>query len=1115
MKGTVVHFLGARRRARRIADELRASGLFDERQSLDLHADAGVDPVLHYVRKGAGEGCRVHPLFDEAWYAAQHPEVVASGHVPLLHYLREGERRGSSPNPLFDPGYYRERQTDLQGIPTSLLAHYAVYGGREGRQPHPLFDGQWYTDRHPAVAASGLNPLAHYLQEGLAAGFDPHPLFDSSWYTAQYPEVAASGLPPLLHYLQVGAAAGLDPHPLFDSAWYTAAYPEVSASGLAPLVHYLREGEGRGHCPNPLFDPVYYRAQNPDLHSAPLLTHYAVYGCREGRRVHPLFDSHWYVAQHPEVEASGLPPLVHYLRVGALAGFDPNPLFDSRWYAAQHPEVGTSGLASLVHYLRVGAAADCDPHPLFDAAWYRQRHGADLAPGETPLVHYVERGAALGCAPNRLIDPAYYLGRYQVKLRPRETALAHFAYEGARRGHRPSPRFDFCIQFFRDARPEREAESPFAGWFDRRFEWLSAPGAELPISLPAHPNPRVSIVIPAFGPLPYTLACLRSISRAETQVSYEVIVVDDDPERGLAESLARIPNLRVVANEQNLGFLESAHRGAALARGEELVFLNNDALVTDGWLDELVQTASRFARVGVVGSKLVHPDGSLQEAGGIVWSDGTALNFGIGQDPTAPRFDYARMVDYVSAASLWIRRESFLEMGGFDSAFRPAFYEDTDLCFRAREKGLAVLYQPASVVVHFGGASYGRDPSVGAKRRQEENRHAFRARWAASLKSQPAPGTEPDDAAISRYRRRALVIDSTMLTPDQDSGSLRMFRLLQILGRFGFHVSFAPSDLSRSERYEAWLRRHGIDVPLPSHPRSIPELLETTGSRLDLVILSRPNVGDRWLDPVRLLCPRAVVLYDTVDLHFLRRAREMLVRGTSTVPGSERERELRAARRADGVIVVSEADRRALLAEDHRLRVHLLSNIHEVHPCATPFAERENLLFIGGFRHAPNVDAICWFVRDVMPLVWRELPGVGLHVVGSEMPDQVRALASDRVFIEGYVEDVSPFLARCRLSVAPLRYGAGVKGKVNQSMSYGLPCVATRIAAEGIEAESGVEILVADGAEALAAGVVELYRNESLWRTIAEGSLRNIGRHFSVQVAEDNLAAILREHALD
>ncbi|MCZ7618788.1 MAG: glycosyltransferase [Myxococcota bacterium] len=1074
---------------------------------------SGLDPLTHYLEIGGAAGSDPNWCFDGAWYAKRHPEAAARGLTPLEHYVLEGEARGMRPHPLFDPGYYRAQHPDLVNWEGPLLAHFLEFGAIEGRCAHLLFDGRWYRLQHPEVDESGLGPMRHWLRVGGAAGFDPHPLFDTSWYRGQQPDAEASGFDPLTHYLEVGAPARSSPHPLLDARWYARENPDAEARGLTPLEHYVLEGEARGVRPNPLFAPDYYREQNPDLrqHPVPLLAHYAKRGWRECRRPHPLFDPTWYPSQ-PAVAGLRGDPLAHWLHEGRAAGADPHPLLDAQWYRAQHPELEEETGDPLAHWEAIGARAGFDPHPFFDTAWYRTYHVSAFDAGADPLRHYCEEGHLHGWLPNPFFDPDWYLTRYRIQLRPRETPLTRFARDGAIRGHRPGPLFDFCARFLRDSDPEREAESPLAGWSQSRYRRLSVAGAGLAISLPDVSSPRVSVVVPAFGPISRTLACLRSIGQAETRASYEVIVVDDEPGRGLHSALRDVAFLRWVCNARNEGFVESCNRGAREARGEELVFLNNDTLVTDGWLDQLLATREAFPEAGIIGPKLLYPNGRLQEAGGIVFRDGHAANFGLGGDPSAPGYDTARPVDYVSGAALLIRRELFEELGGFDPVFRPAFYEDTDLCFRVRTRGLATVYQPGSVVIHFGGASYGHDSIDGLKRHQVEHRDVFLARWADALEAQPASTAEPEEAALGGFRRFALVLDATTITPDQDSGSLRMFHVLGLLRRAGYHVTFIPHDLSRPEQYVRRLRAHGIEAWAPPHLYAIDEVLERIGWRIDLAILSRPDVAERWMDPVRLLCPRATILYDTVDLHFLRRDRELALRGDTSMTESPKQAELEAARRADATLVVSDADREQLLAEDPRLRVHVLSNIHELHPTTTPFCEREGVLFIGGFRHAPNVDAIQWFVAAVLPLIHREIPDLRLHVVGSAVPDEVRALASDRVVIEGYVPDVQPLFARCRLSVAPLRYGAGVKGKVNQSMSFGVPCVLTTIAAEGMELVAGEDALVADDAEAFAAEVVRLYRDESLWKRLAEGSLRNIERVFSVAVAEKKLHAILAEH---
>ncbi len=984
-------------------------------------------------------------------------------------------------------------------------------------QQSALFDEAFYRGEYPDVASAGVDALLHCVRHGVTEDRQPNALFDIAWYRARYrEELVASGLDPITHYIREGAQKGFDPHPLFDGALYARENPESVEGGSTALSHYLVQGEGRGRRPNAVFDPLWYREQNPDLAAwqQPLLAHYARFGEREGRRPHPLFHVGWYRQQHAEkLAAAGLEPLAHFLRGGSEEGCDPNPLFQIEWFRVRYrDELGAAQLDPLTYYWREGRTARCNPHPLFDAAWYRGWYADTLGADAEALCHYLDTGAACGYTPNPVFNPAWYLARYGVSLAPGETPFAHFARKGAPRGCRPGPLFDFCIQFFRDCDPQREAESPLGGWFYADTQRLATPGLELPIALPQAPAPRASIVIPHFGPPALVLACLRAISRAETQTPYEVIVVVDDPERGGAEVVAAIPNLRVIRNSQNEGFVAACNRGAETARGVELVFLNDDTLPADGWLDELVATRERFPEAGIVGAKLLFPNGLLQEAGGIVRSDGRAENFGFDSNPEAPQYAFARPVDYASAAALLVERRLFEELGGFDDAFRPAFYEDTDLAFRARERGRTTVYQPGAVVVHFGGTSYGRDPSAGLKRYQTLHRDTFCDRHALQLGGQPAPDVASEEAALARFRRHALVLDATMLTPDRDSGSLRMFHFLRLLQRFGYHVSFSPVDRSCPEAYVTLLRRWGIDVLVPPHLQSLEAWFEAWGWRQDLCVLSRPTAAEHWLNRAQLLCPRALLLYDTVDLHFLRRARELALRGVSGLPGSTKDQELRAARRADAVLAVSEVDRQLLLKEDPSLRVHVLSNIHELAPTRASFSEREGILFIGSFRHAPNRDAVQWFVHEVLPLVHLEIPQLRLHVIGSDMPEEVQMLGGDRVTIEGYVPDVTPWFERCRVSVAPLRYGAGVKGKVNQSMSHGVPCIATTVAAEGMELVAGQDVLIADDAKHFAAAVLDLYRDEELWKRLAENGLRNIERVFSVEAAERALAEILRVH---
>src|SRR5699024_6412856 len=349
-------------------------------------------------------------------------------------------------------------------------------------------------------------------------------------------------------------------------------------------------------------------------------------------------------------------------------------------------------------------------------------------------------------------------------------------------------------------------------------ETVAAPGDELrPVSLEPADDPMVSIIVPVFNKAHYTSACLNSLVERAGKTPIEVIVVDDCSTDDTADYLAQCRGLSVLRNDTNSGFIASCNAGAAAAQGRYLVFLNNDTTVTAGWLDALIDTFSEFPDAGILGARLVYPDGRLQEAGGIVFSDGSGWNYGRGDEPDRPEYSFACEADYVSGACLGIERELFERLGGFDKHYAPAYYEDTDLCFRVREAGLRVIYQPACTIVHHEGVSSGTDESSGTKRYQAVNREKFRERWQEQLERQPAPVPGPEAveavyrARHHRSRGHVLVIDATTPEPDKDSGSMRMVAMLTILRDLGYRVSFMPENLACVARYTRELQSRGIE----------------------------------------------------------------------------------------------------------------------------------------------------------------------------------------------------------------------------------------------------------------------------------------------------------------
>jgi len=632
-------------------------------------------------------------------------------------------------------------------------------------------------------------------------------------------------------------------------------------------------------------------------------------------------------------------------------------------------------------------------------------------------------------------------------------------------------------------------------------------------------KPLVSVIVPVYNQLKFTAACLQSVSTARTSTSFEVVVVDDASADETWKWLQRCKNVRALRNRKNLGFIGTCNRGARKARGRYLVFLNNDTQVTDDWLDRLIEPFRTYSDTGIVGARLVFGNGQLQEAGGIVFKDGSGWNYGRGDEPGRPEFSFLSEADYVSGACLAIEKSLFESLDGFDRYFSPAYYEDTDLCFRVRQQGLRVLYQPAARVIHFEGVTSGTDETSGAKRYQAVNRDRFFERWRETLAAHPSNPPEFSGTLARRFRyrrfaRRALVIDAVTPAPDQDSGSVRMFAMLELLRDIGFQTSFMPQNLHWTGSNSEALQQAGIEVLTAPWVTRTEDWLEQHGDDLDLIVVSRHYVLSPLLQMIRRLCPHARVVFDTVDLHFLREQREAELTGSRAAllaADETRREELALIEATDATLVVSEFERELLSNLAPEARVFVVSNIHSLKSSGKSFDQRRDLVFVGGFQHPPNLDAAEWLMDEILPQVRRSLPDVQLHIIGSKMPDSLRQRQAEGLQIHGFVPDLEPYMTGCRVSVAPLRYGAGVKGKVNQAMSHGLPVVATTCAAEGMYTEHGRDVLLADDTESLARQIVAVYQDRALWERLAANGRANVDRHFSVDAARSALLEVLQQ----
>jgi len=632
-------------------------------------------------------------------------------------------------------------------------------------------------------------------------------------------------------------------------------------------------------------------------------------------------------------------------------------------------------------------------------------------------------------------------------------------------------------------------------------------------------EPDVSILIPVYNQFRYTISCLVSLLSHPGKYSMELIIGDDCSTDATSrlETLS-IPGLCYIRHPHNLGFLKNCNAIAERARGRCLVMLNNDTVTLPEWLDTLIGTLEGEDDVGLVGSKLVYPDGRLQEAGGIMWEDASGLNWGNLKDPLDPEFNYRREVDYCSGASIALSARLWRELEGFDGGrYQNAYYEDTDLAFRVREdKKLRVIYQPLSHLLHFEGVSSGRSLDAGVKKFQRSNQPVFVERWRDVLAAHGTAERHPDNFLCRSRRKNLLLIDWITPMPDQDSGSADTYNYLKIFVQMGYSVTLLPEKNTPTDRYVKDLQGLGVRVLHEPYVNDFAAALAVEVPKADVIFIYR-GPAHNHLPLVRRLAPDTPIVFDTVDLHFLREEREAQVIGTAAArleAAETKRKELQAMALSSATIVLSEYEETLLHQIVPDVTVARIPIVREIPGRSSrTHAQRSDVLFIGGFLHKPNVHAVQYFVKEVWPLVRRLDLGRPCRFViaGSNIPPEIEQLSAADIEIRGFVENLSDVFDNVLLSVSPLQYGAGLKGKVVSSLSYGVPVVCTSISAEGSGLEHGKNVAITDTPSAMCDYIAELHRNPDLWQKLSDNGLEFCTRNFSLQAVGAKLGALLRQ----
>lgn len=653
----------------------------------------------------------------------------------------------------------------------------------------------------------------------------------------------------------------------------------------------------------------------------------------------------------------------------------------------------------------------------------------------------------------------------------------------------------------------REAEQQLA-WFlasENRLDFT--PGNQC----------RLTILLVLYNQAPLTLLCLQSLLQ-HGDVPCQLVLIDNHSTDNTDQLLARIDGATIVRNEDNRGFLLAVNQGLELARCPYLLLLNNDAMIEPGALGQAVATLESDPGIGAVGARISLLDGSLQEAGSIIWSDGACLGYGRGDDPDAPAYRFRRDVDYCSGAFLMLRRQQFLDMGGFDEEYAPAYYEESDFCIRLWESGYRVVYEPRARIIHYEFAS--ADGFKGASELQQRNRSKLCGKrgdyLANKLSNDPANVLK---ARTANNRPRVLVIDDRVPYPSLGAGYPRCAHLLQSLDAMGLNVTFFPMLFPSDDWHQVYdCLPPGVEVMLDVGQAQLGSFLAERQGLYQYIMVSREHnmaAFNRITAGKPEWLAGATLIYDAEAVSAPREVLRRRLLGEQ-ISDSELDAAIRAevelARDAQHIVAVSEreADYFRKFGFD---QLTVLGHQLPDKVTKRPFVKRQGLLFVGALRDegSPNVDSLLWFLINVLPLIEKEMPDVSLTVVGDSSAPSLASLEKDNVQFTGRLDSITPMYKRSKVFIAPTRFAAGIPHKVHEAASRGVPSVTTSLLATQLGWQDGEQLLVADAPQQFARQCLRLLDDEVLWNAVRDKGLAAVRADCSEQKFSAGLRSLLTD----
>ena len=607
---------------------------------------------------------------------------------------------------------------------------------------------------------------------------------------------------------------------------------------------------------------------------------------------------------------------------------------------------------------------------------------------------------------------------------------------------------------------------------------------------------KVSVVISVYNNYELTIECLRSLQIAALEIDLEVILIDDCSTEFSSQVFANLRGVRYMRLGVNEGYTKATNIGASFAQAPFILLLNNDTYVLPGCIPQLLEIMENDAANAIVGATLLNSDYTVQESGSQIFSDGVIENLGFHMNVNDPRVGFLKEVDYCSAAAILVRKEFWIKKSGFDERYAPAYFEDTDLCLSAWQLGHRVVLAPRAYVIHIRGASYGinnRNSEL-----MQINKERFLDRWATELTSHWENNGANRFESSRVSKGIVVIVDYLLPSFSRDSGSIRTIRLIESLMSLGYHVCLSGLRNESTILDLANFQNMGIEVY--SNPDALIAGLHQRKSRVKNVWLVRESVIATCFSQFSKAFPGADFISDLLDLDYMRNDKDLVIS----------KNQIKITKNSQCVVLVSPFEKRILQKEVPQSRIIDCWKNFPIQKADNSFASRSGLIFVGGFGHKPNRDGMLWFLDNVLPILRTLNFKEEISVVGTNIsPEDFQLMADSGIQVLGNVKNLTGLYGQSKLAMAPLISGRGLKGKVAEALSFGIPVIASSVAVEGFDVNNQECIKVADNPADFAAAILILSTQPKEWLQAHSSATKYIEEFFSKDVFRNKVVEVL------